>query len=116
MATAPVLNSVSFNPSDISFDQKRIGINFQAINGARRTVYRGTKRDISINWKQVSLTVLNALRTIALLSTTFTLTDENGTNYTVFCPADEVCLTSNVATILADNTVEYDVTLKVWEA
>jgi hypothetical protein len=116
MASAPTLNGTTFYPSDIAIEVQRVGVSFQALDGTRRTAYRASKRNITMEWKQVSLTILNQLRVIAALTTTFTFVDENSTSMTVFCPSGETALKSNVAAILPDNSVEYDATLTLWEA
>lgn len=116
MATAPVINSVTFYPSDISMDTRVTGVMFEALDGSRRASRRNKKLDITLTWNKVSLTILNQVRALAALTTTFTLVDENGTSYTVLCPVDTNPLSSSVADVLQGGTVEYNVTLQVIEA
>lgn len=116
MATAPTINGVTFYPSDIDIKDHVTGVAFEALSGARRASRRASKKDITITWNKVSLTVLNQVRAIAALTSTFTFVDENAASYTVFCPVDSNPLSSNVADILQGGTVEYNVSLLLLEA
>lgn len=116
MATAPTLNGVTFYPSDIAINERVTGVSFEALDGSRRAARRNRKKDITLTWNNVALSVLTALRAIAALTSTFTFVDENAVSYTVFCPVDTNPLSSSVADVLQDGTVEYNITLSLLEA
>ena len=114
MASAITLNGVTFYAKDIEESIERVGKDIQAANGARRFAYRARKRVWKITFDGITITVLNQLRTVHGLTTTFTYVDENAVSYTVFCGAD--ALQNARPVILQNGDIEYTATLTIREA
>lgn len=115
MATAPSINGTSYSVgiTNVKIDTMQIGVEIRAANGARRFAQRAIKREISVEFQQISVTLLNQLRTVAALATSFTFIDENAVSYTVIC--SDKPLSQGAGAILNDGSVEYDCTLTLWE-
>lgn len=113
---AITLNGVTVKPSTIEPELVVIGEELEAPDGTITQIRRGgnTKWRWTLTWEKVSASVRNQIRTIALLNTTFTFVDEDGTSYTVL--TDMQPYSSKNAAFGADGTtVYYDVTLKIQE-
>lgn len=75
--------AAAWQPTGYKEIPSKIGATLVAANGTRNRVERGvTKRAWELEWKCNHATML-ALKTIALLNTTFTFVDFEGTSYTV---------------------------------
>lgn len=117
MAVA-LLNGSAFYPSNIQETITRIGTGTVARNGTRRFQHRGFKRRFDLTWKDAPESVLIALRTIAVLTTTFAFVHTNGVSYTVQCEDD--VLQADVAFVGAGPggapVLYYSIKLTLYEA
>lgn len=82
------LNSVQYRPSTISRTITIVGGSTRMASGRLRTYIRAKKSSWSISWKGATETVLNQLKTLAALNTTFTFVDDQGTSFTVLFDGD----------------------------
>jgi hypothetical protein len=117
--SALVINGVTYNgaggnphpPSKAPFTLKRIGRTLVAANGARTFVDRGTdKRVWVLSWENADPADRTAVRALALLSTTFTFTDEEGVSYTVQVEEDDA-YTHEPSFTKSDNGLLYDLSI-----
>jgi hypothetical protein len=92
---------------------KKIGTLIIGRDGTRNWMHRSVKTGWAIRWEDAPEATKAAIKTIFLLSTTFTYRDETGTAYTVQCDEDD--LTSDVSTI-GENETYYSITLQIWQA
>lgn len=79
------LNGTVYNPSKVETTVDKIGEVKVMINGTTRFFHKAHKRKWSISWEGIPDATVQALRTIYLLTTSFTFKDEWDTSYTVLC-------------------------------
>lgn len=113
-SSAISLNGTSFKPKSIDIDEERVGIEFQAVNGARRYAHRAIKRTWKIAWEGIQVAVVNQIRAVNALTTSFTYIDESAASFTVLCGPN--ALTVGTPTISGDGTIYYSASLTIKEA
>lgn len=117
MANQPIyLNGVQFKPSNIDNSDDKVGDLKIMVNGKKRFYHRAFKRQWQISWNGVSTTVLNSIRAIYRLTSTFTFIDEQGASFTVICLPGNFSSTLDATNISIKNVVYYDVKLTIDEA
>lgn len=116
MANQPIyLNGVVFKPSSIDRKEDKIGDSKVMANGYKRFYHRAFKNQWQIAWNGVTTDVLNNVRAIYRLTSTFTFVDEQGNSYTVLCLPGGFSSTLDAANISINNVVRYDVQLTIDE-
>ncbi len=101
-------------PISIQEAIKKIGTLIIGLDGTRNWMHRGVKSGWAIRWEDAPEATRAAIKTIFLLTSTFTYRDETGIAYTVQCDEDD--FTSETGTIAPDGTVYYSITLQIWQA
>ena len=77
-------NQSAWQPTGYKETPTKIGVTLPAANGTRNRVERGTtKRTWELTWDGCNAATMATIRTIALLTSTFTFSDVGGTAYTV---------------------------------
>ena len=112
-ATAYILNGTTFSAKDRKLDEVPIGVEFEALNGSPRFAQRAIKRRWTLEFDNLLIAQLTALRVIHALTTSFTLVDENAVSYTVMRTSDP--LTTSVALITPANIAYYAATIVLRE-
>ncbi len=112
-ATAYILNGTTFSAKDRKLDEVPIGVEFEALNGSPRFAQRAIKRCWTLEFDNLLIAQLTALRVIHALTTSFTLVDENAVSYTVVRTTDP--LTTSVALIAPANIAYYAATIVLQE-
>ena len=105
------MNSVSFNPTSVDYEQEKIGESRRMGDGTLRYYHRATKAKWTITWTAVKETYLTAIRNIAALNTSFTFIDHNGTSYTVIVLPGGFKHTLTADKVDAIGVKRYDITL-----
>lgn len=113
-ASAFVLNGTTFYAKDRALDEVPIGVEFEALNGSSRFAQRAIKRRWTIDFDNLLIAQLTALRAVHALTTSFTLVDENGVSYTVVRMGD--ALQSKAGLITPNGTIYYTATIVLREA
>lgn len=108
-----VLNSTNFYPTAITSSLDKIGDLKRAANGTLYYYHRANKRNWELVWTSLPETDLSGIRTIAELTSSFTFTDENNTNYTVLVPSGGFEVTLAADKMRKDGFFYYDVTLRL---
>ena len=83
----------------------------QMANGRHRKANRAFKRQWALTCIQVTNAQRSALQTIALLTTTFTLVDQHGVNYTVMTEPGSYSARVSLIEPGSPPTLHYDVQL-----
>jgi len=117
------LNNVTFGktglqgPTNVEPDLLVFGSEQETRNGALSLLETGKKWHWTITWDAVDVATRNAVRSIALLSSTFTFVDEDGVSHTVQCPK-EGRYKAGISITGSDGggTLYYGVTLVIREA
>ena len=105
--------AAAWDPTGYKETPQKIGKTLEAADGTRNRVERATtKRIFDLEWNPCTYATMQTLRTIALLTTTFTFVDFGGTSYTV-----QVEDPPEIAWLKNSPTVSYwRVALKLYEA
>lgn len=82
------LNGQTHWPNTIRGGRRKVGEVLDADNGGATYVHMGQKGEWTLEWVSPKESVYNAIVAIALLSSNFSYTHDNGVTYTVFCPPD----------------------------
>lgn len=113
--TAILLNGVTFAKcKDVQESDIKIGVAFQALNGARRFAQRAQKSTFVLSFEGMTITQLNTLRAIQALTTTFAYVDGHGVSTTVLCQDEPLDIST--PTIDSNSDIWYDASLTVYEA
>lgn len=76
--------AAAWDPTGYKETPAKIGTTLVAADGTRNRVERGTTKHVfDLAWDPCNLATMQALRTIALLTSTFAFVDYGGTSYTV---------------------------------
>lgn len=110
------LNGTVFHPSKIETTVDKVGEVKQMISGKTRFFHKAHKRKWTITWDGISDTMMQTIRTIYLLTTTFTAKDEWDTSYTVLCLPGGFKHTLSGDRIGLNGVEYFDVTLEIQEA
>lgn len=117
MAVNPVsMNGTTFYPTSVDLNPMRIRDERRARSGAARIYDWGIKNRWSLEWRGVTESVANAIRTIGTLAGTFVYIDTDGTSYTVYVPAGGWSQSISAERRSLANVYYLDVTLKLEEA
>jgi len=111
MAQYIFLNGAQYNPTKVEYEETKIGDSRRSLNATLRYYHRANKYKWSINWTNVKESIATALRTLSLLSSTFTFTDYDGISYTVICLPGNFKRTLSAEKIDGIGTKRYDVDL-----
>ncbi len=83
MARYIFMNGVQFNPTSFEVDDTKIGESRRMGDSTLRYYHRAFKAKWSLNWTNVQEAYLPAIKTIAHLTSSFTLIDYDGISHTV---------------------------------
>lgn len=111
----PTSLSNPWKPDSLDLQIAKIGPTLVADDGTRRFVSRGTsKKTWKITWNRANETTRAAVRTLAALTTTWTMVDQLGTSYTVQTEQDDY--TEDYAMTTIANDLRYKLELTVRQA
>lgn len=113
MAQYIYFNGTQYNPTEIGYEETKIGESRRTGNGTLRYYHRANKYKWTIKWGNVKESIASALRTLSLLSSTFTFTDYDSTVYTVICLPGGFKRTLSAEKIDGIGTKRYDVEMTI---
>ncbi len=111
-----VLNGTNFYPTNVATGVEKKGEVKEMVDGSTRFFHKAHKRTWDLSWNKVDSSWVSTIRTIYLLTTSFTLTDEFGTSYTVLCLPGGFKHTLDAGSIGLNGNEYYDVNLTLQEA
>ncbi len=110
------LNGTVFYPSEVDTTVEKKGEVKEMISGATRFFLKAHKRTWVLTWNKIPDSLVQSIRAIYLLTSSFTAKDEWDTSYTVLCLPGGFNHKLDAASIGLNGIEYYDVTLTIQEA
>lgn len=111
MAQYIYFDGVQYNPTEIAYEETKVGDVRRALDATLQYYHRANKFKWTIKWTNVKEAISVALRTKSLQTSAFTFTDYDSTAYTVVCLPGGFKRTLSADKIDGIGTKRYDVEL-----
>jgi hypothetical protein len=97
--TGGTVFNYEIRPNEVQVSLKNISEDIKALDGTTHRFHRNYKREFKLRFENVTVDIIDKLKTVFITPDQFTFQNEDGTKYTVYTAPDNFTTTLNARTV-----------------